>query len=1261
MADADRVSNGKWSKTIQENDGARDNGYYRGGRRGGRGNGGGGGGGGGNKPNQKIYRPGSGPLRKTGPRDDEECDNSNNNFADNSHSPTRDEGNRSFSGRGASWRKPSQQLYQPPIGSRESTPGPSDTKLVTEKMSQLSTSPSDNHCMDDRKKSKKPEQPIYVPKARAQALASEHSGDSDGASSSQARSSSSRGKYEESGATPRNKTEQSSKGNKGNTPEPYQKSSKPESPQQQVQDKRGLGKTDNYNAKWDAPNRMTKSDTWEQPIKGSKNDVWERGRGRDEYGDWRRPSRDMGGSNRGGRSGDQNRSKRFSGSRRGNQHQDDGVRWRAESPSSSSSGRMYRSESITGLSPSREIRQTSEPRSLPLDPSRHLRDTRSVEPQQPPLLPALPPKPPSGRRNRDSKAGIKINLPPRFQKKAEMAANALDDWDGSKSLMFQGHSHTLPHSGSRGRGRHRQDEMRGDMYSGPPDHRNTRSLTPDQFKRPGTPPSLYHHRAPSPKGRRGPSPHRHRTDTPTDYSRRTPSQENVWPRGGRRSPPPHHRGHSPSQGRTHSQERRQYGGRRSPQQHQGRGGMVHQEQQGKYKPRSGSNSWENNDPFYRNRRMSDTSKPPVPSHGQRRPSLGSDDQKPSNATENPPQGPKQEVEEVPLPRLPVLDIKDWSEEVEASERQEAEAEAAASSSESGPPPGSQRQRTISESSRKSKSKRSKRRSRGGDRGGDDRETPHRSPTREQTGDSPNNRSTQHHTQVQGSSGPHQRGIIILPNPSTESSTSPGPNFVPPHMMSHPPPSPHQQRVLFDPSNPNKPIFVMAGGMRVAHPGHPQFAQFNQSPGDMQGQHPVFNSQQQMPQPFPPGHFMHGGYPQKLPTGPEMNVLHGPAEAMMSGRPNWYDHYSERQFLLKSLHTLLMTELKFCQMENVEQHIWKIVFYNVIEMLRKGMADDPNTESRARYKQTLMAVLEEGVNYFEGLLEALQQNFKFSMEHLTGPNAPPFTPHAHKDAPFTNLAIISAQKICIFLGDIARYKEQASESSISTYTKARQWYTKAQVLNPKNGRPYNQLAILALYARRKLDAVYFYMRSLMASNPFQTARESLLALFDENRKKFESLEKRRKEERAAVERERQREKEALGRGLRREIWVHPDDGHREWRTTSNREKSPDARDEELARMPLPEVNRQFVTSYLHVQGKLFTKVGMETFQEAAVQMLREFRALLQHSPVPVSCTRFLQLLALNMFAIENTQLRGEYKFSVSFHHSQLSCRKNILNK
>ena len=53
--------------------------------------------------------------------------------------------------------------------------------------------------------------------------------------------------------------------------------------------------------------------------------------------------------------------------------------------------------------------------------------------------------------------------------------------------------------------------------------------------------------------------------------------------------------------------------------------------------------------------------------------------------------------------------------------------------------------------------------------------------------------------------------------------------------------------------------------------------------------------------------------------------------------------------------------------------------------------------------------------------------------------------------------------------------------------------------------------------------------------------------------------------------------------------------------------------------------------------------MESFQECGVQMLREFRALMQHTPLPVNQTRLLQLLALNMFAVSNTQLIGNYHF------------------
>lgn len=50
--------------------------------------------------------------------------------------------------------------------------------------------------------------------------------------------------------------------------------------------------------------------------------------------------------------------------------------------------------------------------------------------------------------------------------------------------------------------------------------------------------------------------------------------------------------------------------------------------------------------------------------------------------------------------------------------------------------------------------------------------------------------------------------------------------------------------------------------------------------------------------------------------------------------------------------------------------------------------------------------------------------------------------------------------------------------------------------------------------------------------------------------------------------------------------------------------------------------------------------METLQEAAIEMLTEFKVLLSHSPLPVTTPRLLQLLALNMFAIDNGQLKGK---------------------
>ena len=54
--------------------------------------------------------------------------------------------------------------------------------------------------------------------------------------------------------------------------------------------------------------------------------------------------------------------------------------------------------------------------------------------------------------------------------------------------------------------------------------------------------------------------------------------------------------------------------------------------------------------------------------------------------------------------------------------------------------------------------------------------------------------------------------------------------------------------------------------------------------------------------------------------------------------------------------------------------------------------------------------------------------------------------------------------------------------------------------------------------------------------------------------------------------------------------------------------------------------------------------METFPEVSSQMLHEFRALLSHSPSPIGCSRLLQLVTINMFAIENATPKGNLLLS-----------------
>ncbi|XP_040907178.1 telomerase-binding protein EST1A [Toxotes jaculatrix] len=344
----------------------------------------------------------------------------------------------------------------------------------------------------------------------------------------------------------------------------------------------------------------------------------------------------------------------------------------------------------------------------------------------------------------------------------------------------------------------------------------------------------------------------------------------------------------------------------------------------------------------------------------------------------------------------------------------------------------------------------------------------------------------------------------------------------------------------------------------------------------------------------------------------------------------------RADLLGLYEQVILTDIEFSDSQNVDQALWKNVFYQVIERFRQ-LLKDPAYDNTAHIRNMLLTQLDEGALFFDALLQKLQTVYHFKLEdYMDG-----MAIRARPLRKTVKYALISAQRCMICQGDIARYREQASDSA--NYGKARSWYLKAQQIAPKNGRPYNQLALLAVYTKRKLDAVYYYMRSLAASNPILTAKESLMSLFEEAKRKAEQLERRRRQEheggsRGPAVRGRGRGEE----GARVEIWIRP--SGQAATPSSQRGGSESSRDSEqdgeLGSLSASDLNKRFILSFLHAHGKLFTKVGMESFPGVASRVLQEFRTLLQHGPSLLGSTHMLQIITINMFTIHNAHSRGE---------------------
>lgn len=339
---------------------------------------------------------------------------------------------------------------------------------------------------------------------------------------------------------------------------------------------------------------------------------------------------------------------------------------------------------------------------------------------------------------------------------------------------------------------------------------------------------------------------------------------------------------------------------------------------------------------------------------------------------------------------------------------------------------------------------------------------------------------------------------------------------------------------------------------------------------------------------------------------------------------WTEYNACRNKIKSIFIELIKHEMKFCRQHNVEQYFWKLLYYNVIETMRRMMGDAVGNMDEHYYRSVCMTVIDDGLAFFDLLIQTLTETYNFRVDDFLGAHSG----RQLKGLKYVALALVSVQKFCMCNGDLLRYRQQINDSA--QFGDAMEWYVKAYQLIPSNGMPSNQLAILSLYGKRKFDAIFYHMRSLYASNPIKSAKESLVILFDELRKKYQLLE--------AQHNSRQDGGSGGGGGrggnsksnesFKREIWVHPTDGQLNYRTVFLNQSGGESLDSF-------DLYKKFIFHFSCVHGILFTKIGAESLDTCMVHALKQFQELLNHRTSGVlTLQKMVQMFVLNVLAIEN---------------------------
>eukprot|EP00252_Welwitschia_mirabilis_P011770 TRINITY_DN2618_c0_g1_i1.p1 TRINITY_DN2618_c0_g1~~TRINITY_DN2618_c0_g1_i1.p1 ORF type:complete len:1126 (-),score=267.15 TRINITY_DN2618_c0_g1_i1:602-3979(-) len=310
--------------------------------------------------------------------------------------------------------------------------------------------------------------------------------------------------------------------------------------------------------------------------------------------------------------------------------------------------------------------------------------------------------------------------------------------------------------------------------------------------------------------------------------------------------------------------------------------------------------------------------------------------------------------------------------------------------------------------------------------------------------------------------------------------------------------------------------------------------------------------------------------------------------------------------------IILEDHDFSESHEIEHALWTLHYKRIEEFRNRirsaGMTANnanapPGSKSLMKRDQVnkirtiFKSFLAEATGFYHELILKIKSKYGFPVDYFSNQGDEYFTSLEGKTKSLNNIreARISCHRCLIYLGDLARYKELYGEGDFNgrDFSVASSYYIQAASIWPSSGNPHHQLAILATYAGDELVAVYRYFRSLAVESPFSTARDNLVLIFEKNRQNYSQL----PQEREGAAFKQSFTKGALRGRQRMDSRVSSKDHKQGTITMKKREVN------------LVEVNKTLRVRFVRLNGILFTRTSLETFDDVCSSALNELEELL----------------------------------------------------